>query len=389
MRLVHCIAALHLDDGGPSRSVSQLAGALAARGADIHLVAGRDPEKAIVPLDARVVVHPVDAGHTTVWRRLRSRGFHDSVSGALGLGPTVVHTHGVWLRQSHDAIAAARSLCLPVVISPRGMLEPWALAYHAWKKRLAWWLYQRRDLQHVTAFHATADMEAESIRRLGFRQPIIVLPNGVALPAPGAHGSGVAASATREALFLSRIHPKKGIDMLIDAWGRLRPAGWRLTIAGNDEDGHAAVVERRIREAGLGESVRFVGPAYGADKERLFRGAHLFVLPSHSENFGIVVAEALAYGMPVLTTTGTPWAELVSRRCGWHVDPSPDAIADALWQAVTLPAAELAAMGAAGRELVAERYQWDAIAREFGNAYAALCTRDLDALAALPFVRTD
>jgi glycosyltransferase involved in cell wall biosynthesis len=295
----------------------------------------------------------------------------------------------VWLRQSHDAIAAARALGLPVVISPRGMLEPWALAYHAWKKRLAWWLYQRRDLRGVTAFHATAEMEAESIRRLGFRQPIIVLPNGVAMPAPTEHRRSVAEPATREALFLSRIHPKKGIDLLIEAWARLRPAGWRLTIAGNDEAGHAAVVERRIREAGLGEAVRYVGPAYGADKERLFRAAHLFVLPSHSENFGIVVAEALAYGMPVLTTTGTPWAELVSRHCGWHVAPTTDAIADALRQAVTLSVAELTAMGAAGRQLVVERYQWDAIARQFGAAYAALGARDADALAALPFVRHD
>ncbi len=386
MRLVHCIAALHLDDGGPSRSVSQLAGALAARGADIHLVTGRDPEKAVVPLDPRVVVHPVLAGHTTVWRRLRSRGFHKAVSGSLGPGPTVVHTHGVWLRQSHDAIAAARAAHVPVVLSPRGMLEPWALAYHAWKKRLAWWLYQRRDLRLVTAFHATAEMEAESIRRLGFRQPIIVLPNGVDLPAD-ANRSLPPTGAPREVLFLSRIHPKKGINLLLEAWARVRPAGWRLNIAGNDEDGHAAVIGQRVRDLGLAESVRYVGPAYGEDKERLLRAAQLFVLPSFSENFGIVVAEALAHGVPVVTTTGTPWGELHSRRCGWHVPATSDAITAALADALARPESELAAMGAAGRCLIAERYQWSAIARQFEEAYALLGAGAMSRLAALPFVR--
>lgn len=267
------------------------------------------------------------------------------------------------------------------------MLEPWALAYRAWKKKIAWQLYQRRDLHAVTVFHATSEMEAESIRRQGLRQPVIVLPNGVVLPCatrrPKADGE------FREALFLSRIHPKKGLDLLVTAWSRLRPPGWRLTIAGNDDGGYKTILDEMIRNSGAADSIRYVGPAYGESKDALYREADLFVLPSHSENFGIVVVEALAWSIPVITTTGTPWNALATEGCGWWVPVTEAGIAGALAEATSLSSEALASMGRKGRRLTEVYYDWDSIALRFREAYALLAARDHTALRALSFVRVD
>lgn len=246
------------------------------------------------------------------------------------------------------------------------MLEPWAVNHRAWKKRLAWWLYQRRDLQTARVLHATAAQEADNLRRLGLSQPIAVIPNGIDLPTGVEHRR--LTEGRRVALFLSRIHPVKGLLNLVEAWRLVRPAGWRLLIAGPDEDGHRAVVEQRIRAAGLTDDCEFVGPVEGQRKTELYRMAHLFVLPSFTENFGVVVAEALSYGLPVITSRGTPWADLESFGCGWWVETAPESLAVALRAAKDLSDEERVAMGERGRTYV-RRYNWDAIANETLSLY--------------------
>jgi glycosyltransferase involved in cell wall biosynthesis len=262
------------------------------------------------------------------------------------------------------------------------MLEPWAINNSKWKKKLAWALYQKRDLQRATAFHATALSEAESIRRLGFKQPIAVIPNGIVLPKAN-ESSLLDASRSllgdekdrtqnrklRTALFLSRIDPKKGLPMLLDAWEQLAPEGWRLVIAGNDDSNHLPVLERQIAELGISEQVEIVGPLFGEEKRQAYLNADLFVLPSYSENFGIVVTEALGYKVPVLTTTGCPWQELQAERCGWWVDPTPTGVAQGLKVALETSDAERQEMGERGRKLVEQRYLWPTIAQNMDEFY--------------------
>jgi glycosyltransferase involved in cell wall biosynthesis len=356
MRVLITATSLHAAYGGPAFSVSQLAGALAASGLEIGLWAadGSAPDTDLLPASAKVcrLAGPLKQA-------------------VRDLAPDLLHDNGLWLAHNHRAAELAASLGIPRVVSTRGMLEPWAIRHKGLKKQVAWRLYQRRDLERAAAVHATADTEAANLRALGLGAPIVTVPNGVDLPetpppaAPPQHNA-------RTALFLGRIYPVKGLPMLIEAWAKVRPANWRLVIAGPDEAGHQRLVEDAVAAASLRNAVSFVGPMFGEAKAAWLREADLFVLPSHSESFGMAVAEALAHGTPVLTTTAVPWPALEQHRCGWRAAPNADALAATLRLALDCDAATLAGMGAAGRAFVASTLGWERIAAQFVSLYQRL-----------------
>jgi glycosyltransferase involved in cell wall biosynthesis len=259
------------------------------------------------------------------------------------------------------------------------MLEPWALSHKRFKKKLAWWLYQRGDLKQARCYITTGKAEARNLHHLGLGVPIVTIPNGVDVPEEQSRNVGSAyeeavrnGQKRRTALFLGRIYPIKGLPMLIEAWARVRPDGWLLRIAGPDEAGHKKQVEREVSAAGLGEVVSFTGPIEPQMKKSAFFDSDLFVLPTHSESFGMVVAEALAHGMPVLTTTAAPWSILRERGCGWWVDATVDGIAEGLHQATSLDTKTLRAMGTKGRALVVEQFNWKRIAELMLSTYDGL-----------------
>jgi glycosyltransferase involved in cell wall biosynthesis len=371
---VHTVASIAERTGGPARTVTSLCSALGRAGAQVALVAASeraDGEAIVRPDPAVVALHRVDVRHAGPFRVFA--GFGRAVDEALHrAGPrAVVHDHGVWLGSNVAAWRAARRARVPYVLSPRGMLEPWALGFNAPRKRVAWLLYQRRIVTTAAALVATSTQECESIKRLSPASRVAIIPNGVELPAmgDGAFRDACEARATRErggtVLFMSRVHPKKNILGLIDAWHRLAAAdrldGWLLRIAGPDEIGHRAEVLARIDRLGLADRVSVDGPIAERDKAAAFSGADVFVLPTFSENFGIAVAEALAYGVPVITTTGTPWVELPGRGCGWWVAPEPDTLALALGEAIGAGGVRRAEMGARGNAYVRERFSWQGV----------------------------
>lgn len=359
LRVVQTIVSLASDYGGPSRSVTRLSDALAQAGAEVEIVTVPSEGDQVRPSEAGVRVREAPAPGV---RGLAGRptAFKAAVEAAAGAGG-VVHDHGLWLPSNRAAALAARALRGPFVLSPKGMLSKRALRVSRAKKALAWPLYQRQTLRQADAFAVTSEGETEDLRRLGFYQPAAVIRYGVDVPAPVA---APPADGPRTALFLSRLHPIKGLPDLVAAWAAVRPEGWRLVIAGPDEVGHQAEVERQVQVAGLGGAVSFAGPVADAAKWDAYRAADLFVLPTHSENFGIVVAEALAAGLPVLTTRGAPWEALVTHRAGWWTDVGAEPVAAALREATAAPPDALRAMGARGRTYVEGHLSWDRAAAE-------------------------
>jgi glycosyltransferase involved in cell wall biosynthesis len=288
------------------------------------------------------------------------------------LRPDIVHQHGIW---QYSGIVSARlreARGVPLIVSPHGMLAPRAMAHRASRKRLAWWLYQRRVLEAADVFHVTSDREHDDVRALGLRQPVAVVPFGIDVPeaCPVRTNSG-----PLTALFLSRIHPIKGILDLVHAWGQVRPAGWRLVIAGPDECGHTAEVAAAIKQLGLTESVSLRGACWDADRDRLMDASDLFVLPSHSENFGLIVAEACARGLPVITTQGTPWRSIQDNGCGWWVPVGVEGISYGLREACRLERAELEAVGRRGWQMVAGSYNWQTATDRLLSVYDWLLGR--------------
>lgn len=370
--VVHTIPGLKQAAGGVSRSVPSLCVALAEQGCSTMLVSQRDRN---TPRDTPMLPNPKLVPTRLIegydWEGLRvsfTPGLGRALAAACGdAAPCLVHDHGIWLHMNHVAAQVTGRLGLKRIVSPRGMLDGWSLKYRGWKKKVAWAAYQHHDLVSATAFSATSTHEAESIRLLGFQQPVAVIPNGIDLPALNDCTANV--NGPRTVLFMSRIHPKKGLPDLVAAWGRIDRAGWRLVIAGPDEAGHREQIEASVHSAGLAESVSFVNAVEGEAKHALLSSADLFVLPSYSENFGIVVGEALSYGIPVITTNVTPWAELHSRDCGWWIDIGPQALAQALTEALALSDDQRRAMGRRGHELIGARYSWRSAAEQHVELY--------------------
>lgn len=380
MHVILTIASLDQRAGGTSQTVARTAQHLVDRGCAVTVLTFASEEVPVeVPSAPGLTVRRVEAGRHPwhLWGNLRR--FRDRLRQCLRTSDTatIVHDNGIWRPVNHVVAREAGRAGVPRVVSTHGMLEPWTVRHKRFRKRVAWWLYQRRDLHRADVLHATAEAEARTLRDTGLPNSIVVAPNGVEMPsAPDANES--ASKGPRICLFLSRIHEVKGLPMLVDAWARLRPEGWKVVVAGPSEDGHEQDVRERVRARGVDSDFDFVGPVEGERKEVLFRRAEAFVLPTHSENFGIVVAEALSYGVPVITTRGAPWQDLEEYNCGWWVEVGVDPLVSALNEAIQLPAAERAAMGHRGRGLVQRKYTWSRVAETLKHTYEwTLGQRDL------------
>jgi glycosyltransferase involved in cell wall biosynthesis len=368
MHIFITIASIDPAAGGPSRSVPNLARQLAHQGIAVRLKSIGNSAVNAGNNGYALELYP-HAG--TVFSKLKAIGrmrrdlmlqVREHADGAI------IHDQGIWLLNNHAAAGVAIKTGTPLIVSTRGMLEPWAINHKAFKKKIAWHLYQKSDLDSVDLFHATSQQEARHIFESGFRKPVALVPNGVDIPlwrerTPSADGR-------KTILFLSRIYPVKGLLNLVSAWQSIRDPDWRIVVAGPDEAGHKKEVMTAVHAAGLQDCFDFVGSVDDDAKWDRFFNADLFVLPSFTENFGIAVAEALACGVPVITTIGTPWQELISHRCGWWVDIGVAPLVDALREAIALPDSERSVMGLRGRQLVENGYSWAKVGKDMAEVYS-------------------
>lgn len=301
----------------------------------------------------------------------------DLMETLMDTGADLVHLHGLWMYTSWAVRRWYNRTGHPYVVSPHGMLDPWALDNAGWKKRLAGLFYENASLRGAACFHALNQKERAAIREYGLDGPVGVVPNGVDLPAEREDEvippwDGMIRPEDRVLLFLGRIHPKKGLEELLDAWAQLGEAergGWRLAVVGWDDGGHLADLKQEVDTLGLQDDVFFLGPRYGDEKDAAFRHADGFILPSHSEGLPMTVLEAWSYRLPVLMTPQCNLDKGFEADAAYRIAPTPDNIADGVRRFIADGDGERSQVGERGRVLVEAEYTWPQVARSLRAVY--------------------
>lgn len=367
IKVLHFITGLDEMSGGPTRSVSLLATGQAKIGLDVTIMTIRT---ANITLDAlrNTAVRVVVLEPTYSIREVETFICQNNIN--------LVQLQSIWAPQYHSVAKLCRRLSIPYIITPRGMLEPWSLQQKWFKKKLALMLYQKADLSKAACIHTTAVMEARNVRNIGIKAPIAVIPNGINTETYPLRS--ISQKPLQQVLFLSRIHPKKGLDLLIDVWARLpeRLHNWKLLIVGNGEEAYIQSLKDKVSALKLNNSVEIHPPIFGKAKIDMYHNSSLFVLPSYSENFGMVIAEAMCCGVPVITTDTTPWPWLDETGTGWSINLTPDNLLHALTHAMDLPAETLFDMGQKGSLEVNKRFNYLQVARQTEELYRWILTRE-------------
>jgi glycosyltransferase involved in cell wall biosynthesis len=384
LRVCQVVANINRDVGGPAVTVPRLSAALTKEGIACALVTLN--YKQLGP-QTEVTGYDLISVNGNYFTRLM-RGCSPTLNRRIkeeSRKANILHNHGLWMFPNLYARQAAISGRIPLVISPRGMLEEWSLGRSRIKKLMAWSLFEGSNFRLAALFHATSEMEARSLRKLRLHQPIAIIPNGIEIPDREARPDRESLerkhpelARKRWVLFLARIHPKKGVSELLRAWHEIEDdfQEWHLILAGPDLDGYSNRMKREAANYQLSDRVTFTGMLDGSEREAALANSDLFVLPTHSENFGIAIAEALAFGLPVITTKGAPWEELTTHECGWWIDLGHAELVQCLKDALRLPKAELSSMGERGRTLMARTYSWKQVAEQMKQSYEWLLGRN-------------
>ncbi len=373
MKINQVVTSIDISTGGPARSVTHLIDNLCESFRDQHIVL--DTLQSNKP-----IINDFNLPNAKVrFNKSIRLGYSKDLKINLNQSdPDLFHGQGIWQMPVHQMAKMARKKGVPYVITPRGMLEPWSLEQSKLKKKIALFLFQHKDLKKATCLHATAESEAESIRNLGYKNPIAIIPNGINLDE--FPGYKKLKKEKKKILFLSRIHPKKGIELLFDAWEQLtknQKNNWVVEIIGNGDKSYINQLKELLKAKGLAKEIIIKDPVFGQDKVKAYQSADLFVLPTYSENFGIVIAEALACNVPVITTKGTPWEDLEKENCGKWIAIGLEPLRLSLIEMMNKSDEELILMGVNGRKLIEKKYSMLSVAKQMERLYNWIVNKEV------------
>lgn len=382
MRVLHVISGLRKDGGGTSEFVPQLCKALMDAGESVRIVTGRTSCADLADSAINAIKHGVDIRLCSRYNIpglsfLRvTREFHKELEDAVRWAD-VVHVHGHWQDPAWHAMRLSIKYRKPYLVQSHGFLNSERLKISKWKKRIISAVLEKRFLNQSAASIATSESERDNLVKFGVNVPIHIVPIGIDtadIDAADVNWSlleNIGLNPQKKTLlFLSRISPIKGLDMLANVWSKVhcKFKDWQLLIAGSDDRGYAATVKEMFRTKSEGNSVVFSGPIYGRNKVKLLRSVNAFVLPTRNENWGIAVQEALAAGLPVICTKGAPWSCLEGGdswgRCGWWVDASEDGILYGISKCFSCTDEERQSIGREGREYIKRSHTWQSVAEK-------------------------
>ncbi|MFT4224758.1 glycosyltransferase [Dysgonomonas sp.] len=359
--------------GGLFFTMQNLATELQNRGVDVVVVAFDDQYSA---LDKKVYgTVPVIIYDRINIRYLREFGYSRNLSEKLEqVKPDVIHIQGLWMYHSYAALQYKKKHPeVKIIIEPHGMLDPWAVENSAWKKKIVGWLFEYENLKKADYFQALCKSEYDSIRKFGLNNPIKIIPNGVILPQY--NGEKCLTKKKKTLLYVGRIHPKKGLYEMLEGVGRLKTKNsfffdeWDIHIAGWDQNGHLAELEKLCDKYRLTSDIKFLGPIFGDEKEKELTNADAFILPSLSEGLPMSVLEAWAYKLPVVMTEYCNLPEGFEAKAAIKVDVNPHSISQGLEKLYLLTNAERFEIGENGYSLVCEKFTWQFVVGETEHLY--------------------
>ena len=376
MKITYLTSTVSRNAGGLYTSVRRLSQSVTAAGERVEVLGYLD-EFTSQDIDAWKPIYPrtIDA------KRIGGVHFGGHTKFLLeNIGPDITHVHGLWLRISAQNLAWHKKKRRPYLISPRGMLDRWALSNSRLKKKMAGYWFEYEHLRNCSCLHALTDAEVDSMRKFGLKNPICNIPNGIDLPVEKAISgappwTGTIFEGRRPLIFIGRIHPKKGLPLLLEAWSRVRKSDrsiadeWFIGIGGWDERGHISELRQIIDHLAIGKDVMFLGTLMGENKDSVLRAAQAYVLPSYSEGLPMSVLEAWAYSKPVLMTPQCNLKMGFDRGAAIRIETDVCNVAEGLRTLLKMNSGELESIGKKGIELVMEKFTWLSIAQEMRAVY--------------------
>ncbi len=359
MKVLHSISGLNLSSGGPSLSTWSLVTGLRYAEINAEIITYQDDRMIGKGAFIQTIKSP----------RFRRFGYSNILNDFFRKADyDLYHGHGLWQYPVHAMANSAYKKGKPYIISPRGMLYPEAKQKSTFFKMIAMYLFQKKDLRRATIIHTTCFQELSHIRNLGFLNPVALIPNSIEINIPP-QIQGVK-SGKQQIGFIGRFAPIKNIEHLINAWattGR-ESENWELVLIGDGEFKYMQSLKRLAQTLGI-VNIRFTGFLNGDEKEKALQSLSYLVLPSKSENFGMVVPEALIHEIPVIASKGTPWEELNTYNAGWWIERGVKPLVEALRQAMQQSDEERQLMGRNGRKLVEENYSIESVAAKMIQLY--------------------